>query len=112
MTWKRTLIPIPILVFTSTHALASDALAGPPPDDEARPELLELRAEMADRGEDEALRAKPHFRPLCDAQGYPLVGNLLPKEPDETMPSIMLPLEPPYQPSEFCTLIRADESQT
>ena len=106
MTWKRTLIPILLFTSTSTNAHASDVRAAPPSDEEAQPELLDLRGAMAEAGEEEALKAKPHYRPLCDAEGYPLVGNLLPKEPDDTMPGVSLPPEPPYQPSEFCTEIR------
>jgi hypothetical protein len=58
---------------------------GPPPqeaardarsDKEVRPELLALRAELDQAGRASALARPEHFRPLCDADGYPLVGNL------------------------------------
>jgi hypothetical protein len=108
MTWKRTLIPI--LLFTSSNAYAGEVT--PPPDEEAPAQLLELRGSMAEAGEKAALESKTHYRPLCDADGYPLVGNLLPKEPDDSMPQVLATQEPPYQPSEFCAEIRTDESKT
>ncbi len=106
MTWKRTLIPV--LLLTSTKAFAADSPPTPPPDDEASPELLELRAQLAETGQQAARETKPRFRPLCDADGYPLVGNLVPKTPDDMGGYyIELPI-PPYQPSEFCAEVRAD----
>lgn len=111
MTWKRTLIPV--LLFTSTNAYAAERAPTPPPDDEAPPELLELRADLAETGREGALDSKPHFRPLCDADGYPLVGNMVPKAPDDSMTGYLVELPlPPYQPSEFCTEVRADVSES
>ena len=107
MSWKRTLIPI--LLLTSTNAMAAAGTSGPPSDEEAKPELLELRGEMAEAGKEEALNARLLYRPLCDAEGYPLVGNLMPKQPDDETPSVLMQPEPPFQPSEFCTVIRADQ---
>ena len=107
MTWKRNLLPV--LLLTSTNAYAGPRNTTPPPDDQVAPELLELRGDMADAGRDAALKAKPRFRPLCDAEGYPLVGNLLPKTPDDSMGDYVGPELPPFQPSEFCAEVRADE---
>lgn len=43
----------------------------------------------------QALARLEHFRPLCDDEGFPLVGNVMRKAPVET------------QPSELCGLVRA-----
>lgn len=92
---KRALIPVFLLSSTV-------AVAAPPPDEEAPQDLLELRGELAQAGEREALTDVPHFRPLCDAEGYPLVGNVLPKQnPDGTT-------VPMYQPSAFCSEVRSN----
>ncbi len=56
-------------------------------------ELVHLRDRLLQTGEVDALRDVPRFRALCDAQGYPLVGNLVRK-------SGM------YQPSAFCSHVR------
>lgn len=51
-----------------------------------------LRAETI-----EGARAKiAHYRPLCDKDGYPLVGNVVRKSP-----------KPELQPSELCADLRA-----
>ena len=95
---KRTLIPI--LLLSSTAALAA-----PAPDDQVPYELLELRDELVNAGERAALDDMPRYRPLCDAEGYPLVGNVLPKGSDE---SVFVYMDPTFQPSEFCKQVRAD----
>ncbi len=95
---KRTLIPI--LLLSSTAALAA-----PAPDDQVPYELLELRDELVNAGERAALDDMPRYRPLCDAEGYPLVGNVLPKDSDE---SVFVYMDPTFQPSEFCKQVRAD----
>ena len=84
----RTLIPI--LLLASPAALAG----GPPPDDKAPKELIELRSELFEAGHDGALKQIPKFRPLCDADGYPLVGNAVRKGDV-------------YQPSQFCAEVRS-----
>jgi hypothetical protein len=68
--------------------------AAPPPDGEVSPALLVLRSELGTQTEAKALARTPHFRPLCDDDGYPLVGNLMRKSPA------------PYQPSQFCAAVR------
>jgi len=88
---KRTLIPI--LLLSSTTALAK-----PPPDDQAPKPLLELRDKLFEAGKESALRDMPRFRPLCDADGYPLVGNLVRKTDL-------------FQPSQFCAQVRERESK-
>jgi hypothetical protein len=87
----RTLIPI--LLLTSTPAFAK-----PPPDAEAPEALIELRAELFEAGPDKALQQMPRFRALCDAEGYPLVGNVVRK-------SVAI------QPSQFCAAVRSSSSK-
>jgi len=58
--------------------------------------LPSLQEELATTGRDKAVAAMTHFRPLCDADGYPLVGNLARKAPD-------------YQVSAFCEEVRKAE---
>lgn len=82
----RTLIPILLLA-------SPVALAGPPSDEEAPEELIELRSELFEAGKDGALKQIPRFRALCDGDGYPLVGNAVRKNDV-------------YQPSQFCTEVR------
>jgi hypothetical protein len=65
---------------------------GTKPDD---PKLLALRAELAPLDAKEAEQKKGHFRPLCDADGYPLVGNVARKGDGRFM-----------DPSAFCALVR------
>ncbi len=108
MTWKRTLVPVFLL--TTTNAHATDKPPTPPPDFEVAPELLELRATMADEGKEGALANVSYFRPLCDAEGYPLVGNILPKNPED-MPLGVAPVEAPYAVSEFCGELRKTEKK-
>jgi hypothetical protein len=82
-----------ILLLSST-ALASPAShAAPPPDSKAKPELLELRREALGMTPDQVKEQLRHFKPLCDAEGYPLVGNVRVK--GEAM-----------QPSVICRLVR------
>ena len=54
--------------------------AEPPPDEEVTPELLALRDELFALKRDEAKAQMPRFRSLCDADGYPLVGNAVSKK--------------------------------
>jgi hypothetical protein len=63
-----------------------------PPMDSRNPHINTLRAELA---RDEAALARlGHYRPLCDRDGYPLVGNIFQKAPTA------------HQPSEVCSAIR------
>ena len=76
-------------------AASATDVAESPPRAKGAPSLLGLRDEMADKGRAEALRHPERYRPLCDADGYPLVGNLVRKDPDA------------YAPSQFCKDLRA-----
>lgn len=55
--------------------------------------LVTLREELFASQREDALAKVAHYRPLCDAQGYPLVGNVIRKAPG-------------YQPSAFCQDVR------
>jgi hypothetical protein len=68
-----------------------------PPDKDARPDLLLLRAELDQAGRANALARAEHFRPLCDADGYPLVGNIARKHEPGT---------DSFGPTAFCAAIR------
>lgn len=70
--------------------------APPPADDKADPKLLALREKLAAEGREKALADEATYRPLCDAEGYPLVGNLSRKSP-----------KGPFLTSEFCAEVRA-----
>jgi len=68
--------------------------AGTPPPDSAAPKaLLDLRARLLSTPRDEAKRDLGRFRALCDAEGYPLVGNVANKSER-------------VQPSELCATLR------
>jgi hypothetical protein len=66
---------------------------GPPHSND--PALLALRDELA-RETRGALKAPDHYRPLCDKDGYPLVGNVTRKW-----------FEQDYQPSQLCADLHA-----
>ncbi len=59
------------------------------------PKLIALRTELENGSPAEAVAKTAHYRPLCDKDGYPLVGNLARKSP-----------EPGLEPSQFCADIR------
>ena len=48
-------------------------------DDKADPKLLLLRTELDGETSESALAKQAHYRPLCDKDGYPLVGNVVRK---------------------------------
>jgi hypothetical protein len=80
-----------VLLMSAVPALAN---ASPtPPDDKAPKALLALRRDLVQVGRQAALADMPRFRALCDADGYPLVGNLGNKTNV-------------YQPSQFCADVR------
>jgi hypothetical protein len=70
----------------------------PPPDADVSPALLALRDELDKQTPAKALAQLKRFRPLCDKDGYPLVGNLVRKDSSG------------YQPSEFCAAVRKAQS--
>jgi len=79
-------------------ALSAEEASPPPP---ARPmsrdpALLSLANDLAQAGREKALAEVSRFRPLCDADGYPLVGNVTRKDAR-------------YQPSSFCATVREEK---
>ena len=84
-----------VLLLSSAAAFASPGHR-PPDDAHAKPELLKLRGELRALGVAQGKQQVAHFRPLCDAEGYPLVGNIRTKGDDEGA----------LQPSELCKLVR------
>lgn len=57
------------------------------------PKLVALRTELEDSMREDVMKQLAHYRPLCDQDGYPLVGNLARKSPG-------------MEPSELCSEIR------
>jgi hypothetical protein len=89
-----------ILLLSSSPAGACPPAAHAPPDDAHAPRaLIDLRWGLMNAGRDKAQADVARFRPLCDQDGYPLVGNLVEKR---TM----------YQPSEFCREVRQHEKRS
>jgi hypothetical protein len=74
-------------------ALASAAAPPPPPDASAAPALLALRTQLLQTPRAEAKAQLATFRPLCDRDGYPLVGNVASKGNVD-------------QPSQVCSYVR------
>ncbi len=102
MRHRKTLVSVLLFSTAAVAATASPAAASPtppPPDHRVPPALLELRGRLAETPLADALKAGPTFRPLCDADGYPLVGNLATKSPVLT------------RPSAFCAAVRDAEGR-
>jgi len=83
-------------------AATASAVADPPPAQtvEPSPEALKaklhaLRGTLSTIDRSNAMQQVAKFEPLCDKDGYPLVGNLVRKGEDS------------YHPSEFCKDLRA-----
>lgn len=72
------------------------AVPGEQPKQATKAQLATLRGELIAAGRVGATTQRARFRPLCDADGYPLVGNLVRKGDDSA----------DYQPSAFCTDVR------
>jgi len=85
------------LLLSSAAAFASPEHR-PPEDARAKPELLKLRAELFHSSEEASKKQLAHFRPLCDADGYPLVGNIATKGER-------------FQPSELCAIVRQTKAK-
>ncbi len=73
------------------QSAAGLAPGSPSPADNAA--LVALRSELDRAGHEAAMARVAHFRPLCDKDGYPLVGNLVRKVPS-------------YGPTKFCASVR------
>jgi hypothetical protein len=85
--------PAPAAGPASPEGVAQHA---PPADNKADSKLLALRDELDRTLPAEVVAKEAHFRPLCDKDGYPLVGNLNRKAPS-----------PGTAPSAFCASVRS-----
>jgi hypothetical protein len=86
-----------VLLLSSAPAGASPSTPhSPPPDSDVPQALRDLRAALIDGGRDKVAADLARFRPLCDKDGYPLVGNIANKRDR-------------YQPSQFCSDLRKRE---
>lgn len=88
----------PAAAVRATPTAPAEVSPAPPrarqnPSGEDDPALLALRDKLLDMKPEQALAQRARFRPLCDADGYPLVGNLARKKPT-------------YNPSELCKDLR------
>jgi hypothetical protein len=96
----RTHQVLTVLLLSASPAGASPAAPHAPPDDaHASKPLINLRAELISAGRDKVQASVGRFRALCDADGYPLVGNMVGKGNV-------------YQPSEFCSDVRKRENRS
>jgi hypothetical protein len=91
MTHKRNVLTA--ILLSAAPAAASPAAHTPPSDAQVSPALRSLRGELLNAGRDKAKADLARFRPLCDKDGYPLVGNIANKGDM-------------YQPSQFCSDLR------
>jgi hypothetical protein len=91
MTHKHRILAV--ILLAAPAAAAWPGRHEPPPDSAARPELLKLRGELLGTDREVARKDAGRFRALCDADGYPLVGNIANKAER-------------YQPSELCADVR------
>ena len=79
MTHKRKILTVVLLAGAQLVAAAAPVTASPntPVSDEKQPKWrLDLRADLYRAGAEKAKSELPRFRALCDAEGYPLVGNI------------------------------------
>lgn len=86
------------LLLSAAPAAASPP-AAPPPDAQVSKAMIELRNDLLRAGKDKAQTNLARFRPLCDKDGYPLVGNMANKNNV-------------YQPSQFCSDVRKAEKRS
>ena len=80
----------------SASPSAAQGAANPgsaPASAESNAVLVALRDELDSAGPDGAMKQIARFKPLCDKEGYPLVGNLVRKGPS-------------YGPTAFCAAVR------
>jgi len=75
---------------------ASATRVPPPPKPDAK--IYLLQSELYELDEERALAEKARFRPLCDADGFPVVGNVMRKSTG-------------YQASSFCAVVRNHKSR-
>ncbi|CAN5875126.1 hypothetical protein BH11MYX2_BH11MYX2_34180 [soil metagenome] len=93
MARSRRIVPLVLLSVLAPAAVSANPHQ-PPPDAKVSRALLALRDELHAGGKEAVEKAPTKFRPLCDAEGYPLVGNINDK-------GVRL------QPSQLCADLRA-----
>jgi hypothetical protein len=93
MTHKHRILAVVLLGAPIAGGTAAAWPKQPPPDSAVPKELLDLRAKLLSTEREQARADAPRFRALCDADGYPLVGNIANKASR-------------YQPSELCADLR------
>ncbi|HEY0989124.1 MAG TPA: hypothetical protein VGD80_18780 [Kofleriaceae bacterium] len=93
---KRNILTV--LLLSAAPVAASPDAHAPPPDSKVSKPLLDLRMDLIRMGRDKAQSDLSRFRPLCDKDGYPLVGNMANKGN--------------YQPSQFCSDVRKAEKRS
>ena len=94
---KRNILTV--LLLSAAPAAASPDAHAPPPDAKVSKATLDLRMDLIRTGRDKAQADVSRFRPLCDKDGYPLVGNMANKSNV-------------YQPSQFCSDVRKAEKRS
>ncbi len=92
---KPTPSPSPVAVAAASPATAAAAVA-PRPTGAPSAALLRLRDALADGDEELILRNPGRYRALCDAEGYPLVGNVADKVDG-------------MHASDLCEVVRSDQ---
>lgn len=99
---KRKAIPVLAIALTATTLACSGAVADPistsPIPTATQTDLDALNVELSNTVLPSALERRDHFRPLCDAKGYPLVGNINSKGGTTA--------------TEFCAAVREIENPT
>ena len=86
-------IIVTAVLLSSVSAAVAEPGYPPPPDNKVPIALLKLRDEASELKLPQLMAELPRFRPLCDKDGYPLVGNVGYKN------------ERP-QPSDVCAAVR------
>ncbi len=89
----------PVPAPSAATSQATPAVVAAISDDKADPNLLLLRTELMGETSEGAFAKQAHSRPLCDKDGYPLVGNMNRKGGGP-------------QPSELCADIRAKKAKS
>jgi hypothetical protein len=97
MSRKRNILTV--LLLSAAPAAASPDAHAPPPDTKVAKATLDLRMDLIRAGRDKAQADVSRYRPLCDKDGYPLVGNMANKSNV-------------YQPSQFCSDVRKAEKRS
>jgi hypothetical protein len=79
----RVIAPYKVLAVALVTAACGKTTADPPEPAQPAPapanedpRLLTLRTELDHETRESAFAKQAHYRPLCDKDGYPLVGNL------------------------------------